>query len=143
MPASSYLIPVGRRKSDCRIACMCNVHVTGVHEKSMGKRTKAKPLQDLERFLFTSFFFSIRTKSIVKWYRPYASLNPSMVVRQARSNYLKKGELASEIHISMVVYAALKLCYSIVNRRGTTFQCRSGVLPYLTPGQSIFFLSLR
>ena len=122
MPASSYLIPVGRRKSDCRIACMCNVHVTGVHEKSMGKRTKAKPLQDLERFLFTSFFFSIRTKSIVKWYRPYASLNPSMVVRQARSNYLKKGELASSIYISMVVYAALKLCYSIVNRRGTTFQ---------------------
>ena len=137
MPASSYLIPVGRRKSDCRIACMCNVHVTGVHEKSMGKRTKAKPLQDLERFLFTSFFFSIRTKSIVKWYRPYASRNPSMVVRQARSNYLKKGELASSIYISMVVYAAL------VNRRGTTFQCRSGVLPYLTPGQSIFFLSLR
>jgi len=132
MPASSYLIPVGRRKSDCRIACVIHVHVTGVHEKSMGKRTKAKPLQDLERFLFTSFFFSIRTKSIVKWYRPYASLNPSMVVRQALSNYLKKGELASSIHISMVVYAALKLCYSIVNRRGKALPSNDAAAFFLT-----------
>jgi len=66
-----------------------------------------------------------------------------MVVRQAPSNYLKKGELASSIHISMVVYAALKLCYSIVNRRGKALPSNDAAAFFLTwhqASQSSFFL---